>query len=146
MATSRAARAREKENQVVALRLEGKDFDAIAREVGYRDRSGAWKAYQKALTRREIATETHEDERRLELARLDELQASIFQAAQRGDLAAHDRVLKIMKHRDRLRGLSVAPVRAVGSSDGDQDDDNVLVGPDKLDELRAKVRTKRASQ
>lgn len=148
MATSRAARAREKENRVVALRLEGKDFDAIARDVGYRDRSGAWRAYQSALTRRTVDTETLEDKRRLDLARLDELQASIFESAQRGDLAAHDRVLKIMKHRDRLEGLSVAPhSRNSGGRDHDNDDkDNVVVSQEKLAELRAKVRAKRAGQ
>lgn len=137
MATSRAARAREKENEVVQLRLEGKDFDAIAREVGYRDRSGAWKAYQKALARQSVE-ETIEDERRLELARINELQASIFPAAQRGDLAAHDRVLKLMKHRDKLRGLSIAQRGVQTAPAKPAGDAGVVVGPDKLDELRAK--------
>lgn len=145
MASTRAARDRDKENRVIALRLEGHDFDAIARKVGYRDRSGAWKAYQRALKRRGGAEETFEDGIRLELARLDELQASIFDAAQRGDLAAHDRVLKIMKHRDRLKGYAVAPHAHRGDTDP-EDNDNVVVGPHKLDELRAKVRSERAGQ
>ncbi|WP_114202326.1 hypothetical protein [Janibacter anophelis] len=145
MTSTRAARAREKENEVIALRLEGFDFDTIARKVGYRDRSGAWKAYQNALVRQGNDDETFEDAIRLELARLDALQASIFDAAQRGDLAAHDRVLKIMKHRDRLKGYAVAPRSRRGDSDQD-DNDNVVVGPHKLDELRAKVRSERAGQ
>lgn len=138
----RALSAREKENKVVELRLEGKDFDAIAREVGYRDRSGARKAYQRALER-SSSSESLEDERRLELARLDELQSSIFPAAQRGDLGAHDRVLRIMKHRDRLLGLSVAPHSAT-TDGGESDGDGILVGPSKLEELRAKTRAKNA--
>lgn len=144
-ASTRAARDRQKENQVVALRLEGLDFDMIAKKVGYRDRSGAWKAYQRALKRQGNDDETYEDGIRLELARLDALQASIFDAAQRGDLAAHDRVLKIMKHRDRLKGYAVAPHARRGDSDPD-DNDNVVVGPHKLDELRARVRSERAGQ
>lgn len=142
MATTRAARDRAKEDRVIALRLEGHDFDAIAKKVGYRDRSGAWKAYRRALTRRGAESETFEDGVRLELARLDELQAGIFEAAQRGDLAAHDRVLKIMKHRDRLKGYAIAPHSRGADRDSD-DNDNVVVGPHKLDELRAKVRSER---
>ena len=142
MASSRAARAREKENRVVAMRLEGHDFEMIASKVGYRGRSGAWKAYQRALARRSDAEGVDFDaDVRLELARLDELQASIYEAARRGDLAAHDRVLKIMKHRDRLKGYAVSP-RGVGGRPPavPATGDGVVVERTVLDDLREKRR------
>lgn len=135
--SSSAARIREKEDQVVRLRLAGMGFDAIARQVGYRDRSGAWKAYKKALARRtQPIDEEHcrEDDVNLELARLDEMQSRIWARAMRGDLAAFDRVLKIIAQRDKLKHRYHAPAKT--STDPTTTGDGVVVGPDKLDEMR----------
>lgn len=138
--SSRASSAREKEDQVVRLRLAGMGFDAIARQVGYRDRSGAWKAYKKALDRRTVVDENHsrEDDVNLELARLDELQSRIWARAMRGDLAAFDRVLKVMAQRDKLKHRYHAP--AAKKEGATPTADGVVVGPDKLDEMREKRR------
>lgn len=135
--SSRASAAREKEDQVVRLRLAGMGFDAIAGQVGYRDRSGAWKAYKKALDRRtQPIDEEHsrEDDVNLELARLDEMQSRIWARAMRGDLAAFDRVLKIIAQRDKLQHRYHAP--AMTSTGPTTTGDGVVVGPDKLDEMR----------
>lgn len=115
-------------------------FDAIARQVGYRDRSGAWKAYKKALDRRTVVDEEHsrEDDVNLELARLDELQSRIWARAMRGDLAAFDRVLKVMAQRDKLKHRYHVP--AAKKEGATPTAAGVVVGPDKLDEMREKRR------
>lgn len=137
-----ASRTREREDRVVALRLAGMDFQSIAEQVGFRDRSAAWKAYHRALQRRSEPDEQSAAARRaedlqLELARLDELQARLWSRAMRGDLAAHDRILKIMKHRDHLKRLAAAAHRHDAAPE-QSPAGGVVVGPDKLDELRAK--------
>lgn len=138
----RAARAREKEDRVVALRLAGADFEEIRKQVGYRDRSGAWKAYARALQRKAIPSgpddNLREDEVNLELLRLDEMQKRIWAKAMRGDLPSLDRVLKIMERRDKLRHRyhaareQAAPGREAG--------DGVVVERTVLDEMREKRR------
>lgn len=134
---SSSTRSREKEDEVVRLRLAGHDFDAIARSVGYRDRSGAWKAYRRALDRKSVPQDAagrndREDLDAIDLARLDELQKSLWPRANRGDLSAVDRVLKIMERREKILARGTAKDRqrtteAPGS---------VVVPKDRLDELR----------
>lgn len=145
--SSRAVRAREKEDRVVALRLAGMDFEEIRKQVGYRDRSGAWKAYQRALERRSVpagadADGMREDEVNLELLRLDELQKRIWARAMRGDLAAYDRVLKVMERRDKLKHRYHS-AKANGPRPEGRGGEGVVVEQDVLDELREKRRAGR---
>ena len=95
----------------VDLRKAGRSYDEIARAVGC-SRSMAHKAVTIAL--REIADKTSEsaDElRTLELARLDALLVALWPAATSGDCRAADRVLRISERRSKLLGLDI-PVRA----------------------------------
>lgn len=79
MAVSRAVTAFRR-TRVVELVADGANFDEADREVGYANRSGALKAYWKAIGVREVeAVDTH---RQLELARLDALQQTIWDRAE----------------------------------------------------------------
>lgn len=129
MSRPSAAEVRDREDRVVQFRLAGMNFDAIAKAVGFRDRSAAWKAYSRAMTRRAVPEGgSREDEIALEVARLDQMQAQIWPRANRGDLAAMDRVLKIMERRDRLAArISAAPVLPA---------EGVVVGLDVVEKLR----------
>lgn len=141
---SSTSRAREKEDRVVAQRLAGYSFEEIARAVGYQHKSGAWKAYKRAMERRsdpvDAGANVREDEINLELLRLDEMQAALWPRAQRGDLAAHDRILKIMDRRDKLRHrYHVAQAQDLPGADASTKGE-VVVPRTKLDELREKRR------
>ena len=96
-----------KQVQAMQLREAGVSFEKIAETVGYRDRSGAYKAVMTGLTvtRLEPATKL----RRLELRRLDKLMLQLWPKATGNppDLAALDRLLAIMKRRAALTGLDV---------------------------------------
>lgn len=75
----------------------GRENAEIARELGYANNGTARKVVDRAL--RERTSERVDEYRETELARLDALQASYWDAAIEGDLPAATAVLKIMKHR-----------------------------------------------
>lgn len=97
-----------KERDALELRRAGLDYQSIAEQVGYANKSGAFKAVQAALRRGFV--EPASDLRDLEAERLDRLQAAVWPAALRGDTKAIDRVLRISDQRAKLLGLN-APTR-----------------------------------
>jgi hypothetical protein len=99
--------------RVVELVADGANYDKAAREVGYANRSGAFKAFWKALGEREAeAVDTH---RALELTRLDALQRAVWEQAESGDVRALEAVLKIMDRRAKLLGLDQVESEGSGS-------------------------------
>lgn len=89
----RAARATE-------LSLQGLNYDQIAAELGYSNRSGAWKAVRRCLARRQDAAAGAHIE--LSLLDLDLVQERAWNRAMAGDLAASELVLRAMEDRMRL--------------------------------------------
>lgn len=114
----RRIEAAERRRQALRLRIRGASFDDIAEQVGLAGGKGsACRVVQEALA--EIGREEAEELRALELYRLDELHRAVWSKALRGNLAAVDRVLKIMERRAKLCGLdeqtlTVEPVAEPG--------------------------------
>lgn len=105
MATSRAVAA-VKRAQVVEAVADGATYDQAAKQAGYATRSGAYKAFWKAIDGREAdAVEQH---RMLELQRLDALQVGLWDRAEAGDVKAVNVVLRIIEQRCRPLGLDKA--------------------------------------
>jgi hypothetical protein len=102
-------RTRERERLAVGLALAGVGFDEIAAQVGYANRSGAWKAVERALQRG--AAQDVETLRELELARLDAMQAGLWNAARKGQLGPVDRVLAVQRQRARYVPQLMEPER-----------------------------------
>ena len=102
MATAHAVAA-VKRAKVVEAVAQGATYEDAARVAGYASRSGAYKAFWKALDHREA--EAVQDHRALELVRLDALQASLWDDAVGGDVKAVIAVLRIIELRSRLLGL-----------------------------------------
>lgn len=100
--------------EALHLRLAGWDYDTIARHLGLRHRSSAYRLVQAALAARQ--REAAPAVRALELARLDALLERVWPRALAGHLPAVDRVLAILDRRARLLGLH-APERAVAVVD-----------------------------
>ena len=92
-----------KETDSFTLRMAGRPFDDIAQRVGFKDASGAYRAYKRALNR--IITEPLEEARLLELSRLDAISTNLFIAAREGSLGSIDRYLRVMERRSKLLGL-----------------------------------------
>lgn len=97
----------EREAKATGLRIAGKSYDDIAAELGFSDRSGAHKAVVRRMAN--LYREEAEELRRLEMARLDRLQAAMWQRAILCDYEAVDRVLKIMARRAKMCGLDLTP-------------------------------------
>lgn len=102
MATSRAVAAAKRVRVVEAV-AGGATYEQAARQAGYANRSGAYKAFWKAIDGQEV--DAVEDHRALELARLDALQVAFWERAMTGDVKAADMVLRIIQQRSRLLGL-----------------------------------------
>lgn len=105
MATALAVAA-VKRAKVVEAVAQGATYDEAAKVAGYTNRSGAFKAFWKAVEQREA--EAVDDHRALELARLDALQVALWEKAMNGDVKAAGMVLKLIEQRCRLLGLDKA--------------------------------------
>lgn len=112
MATSRAVAA-VKRAKVVEAVADGATYEQAAQRAGYATRSGAYKAFWKAVDGRTAnAVDQH---RVLELARLDALQVGLWERAVTGDVKAVNAVLRIIEQRSRLLGLDKPEATSVGS-------------------------------
>jgi len=85
---------------------DGYSYDEIATDMGYANRSGAWRLVTNAL--KDTVDAVAEDHLQLELDRLDALQAPQWGAAVSGDLGAARFVLRIVEDRIRLLKLGKA--------------------------------------
>lgn len=117
----------ERRRNAVALALAGVDYDTIAERLDYTNRAAVQKDIQRAL--RPLidgrAAQTPDEQREVDLMRLDRLQASVWPAAITGDLRAIDTVTRIIATRARLlradaeahEAVQAATVMEAGISD-----------------------------
>jgi hypothetical protein len=98
----------DREQAVVALRRQGLTWDAIAKQVGYKDPTGAHSAYMRASKR--VVKEDIDAIRQVETERLDIAQSAIWQTVLTGDNQSIATLLRIMERRAKLLGLD-QPVR-----------------------------------
>lgn len=119
MTSERRLAAADRQRLALQLRKGGLDYRRIADQLGYDGPSGAFKAVTSALQK--TLKEPAEDVRTLELARLDDLLTGLWpEVLPRRDpatgdtipanLAAIDRVVRVMERRAKLLGLD-APLR-----------------------------------
>lgn len=108
-AKKRAARALE-------LRMEGKTFAEIAKEVPYNSPQAAYDAIKRALDA--VTREPAEELLKLELERLDVLWQIQYLNAQGGDVQALAGCMKIMERRARMLGLDAPARTEVTGKDG----------------------------
>lgn len=103
--------ARQRESDALAMRTKGATYDQISEALGV-SRQGAADCVKRALAALKADTEEKAEEvRELELRRLDRMLQIAEAAAENGDIAAIDRVLKIQERRSKYLGLD-APVRS----------------------------------
>lgn len=124
--TARICRANQRQSHALQLRIGGASLEAIARQLGYKDRTGAFKAIEAALSKSIDAPAAAL--RELEVARLDAMLERLWMVARRpvtnektgeestafideDSLAAMDRIFRVMERRAKLLGLD-APAKA----------------------------------
>lgn len=127
-----SAQAVEKRTRAVEMVLGGKSYDEIAAALGYANRSGAWKAVQKALSVHEAASV--DLLRALEVDRLDALQDSLWEKAMAGDLQAMGLIVRIIMQRSRLLGL--IPASSSRKQGRKQEHGEGLISPEFWDHAR----------
>lgn len=116
-ASPRRAQAADKRRQALELRLEGATFEQIAEQIGYRNRSTAYRAVTSAI--QNVGHEQAEQLRDLDLTRLDKLMTAVWPKALQGDMHAVDRVLKIVERRAKMLGYDQANVVSINSMRAD---------------------------
>jgi hypothetical protein len=88
--------------------MEGKTFEAIAEELGYAGKQGAYDAVKRSLDA--VTREPAEELIKLDLERLDVLWGIQYLNAQVGDVQAMAACMKLMERRAKLLGLD-APIK-----------------------------------
>lgn len=106
--TQRAIAQHDRELEALQLRRSGASLDDIAQRLGYKARSSAMRAIERAMNRN--LGEGADALRGLELERLDRMQLGLWPRAIAGDVKAVAAVLRIMTRRAKLLGLD-APTR-----------------------------------
>ena len=112
-----------KELKVLDLRRAGFTFQRIAEETGYRQPSGAQRAYKRIMDR--TKPQAVEEHRWQELDRLDRMQVALWPRAMKGDDKAINTIVRLMERRARLVGID-APTKIqaeVVNYDGNRDID-----------------------
>lgn len=121
--------AAERRRQALELRKAGATYDAIAQQLGYKSRDGAWRAIRSAL--KDVCREPAEDVRDLEINRLDAMLLAIWQQVRNGNHGAIDRALRIMERRAKLIGLDMpmkfAPTDPTGQNEYSGKSDSEVV-------------------
>jgi hypothetical protein len=102
-----------KKLQALELRKAGLSYDAIAQEMGYKTKVGAYNAVMAAL--KKTLQEPADDLRKVEVARLDELLMTMWE--KRHLPLYTDRIIKIMERRAKLLGLDAPDKHEVEISD-----------------------------
>src|SRR5690348_9182032 len=103
--------ATERTAEALELRKAGHSYAAIAAKLGYSNQGAAYKAVKRALDR--TLQEPADELRRVEVERLDDLLAGLWDKAKGGNLWAVDRALAIMQRRAELLGLDAKPAEPV---------------------------------
>lgn len=93
-----------KAHMAFELRKAGAPYELIAEKLGYASGKSAENSIRRVL-RDKYDPDDVEDVVNMELARLDALQLVAWRRAKDGDLAAIDRILKIMERRSQYLGL-----------------------------------------
>lgn len=94
--------ARYRETRALEMAIAGETWDVISSELGYADRSGAWKAAQRALRRRGAAAADHYVG--LQLMELEMMMERAWPQAVDGSIPAAEVMLRCMDRRERLLG------------------------------------------
>lgn len=101
----RRVRAAYRKHEVLRLRIAGASYRLIAEQLGISHERVRKIVNEMLSALSDVNDELREELRRLELERLDTLQASLWANAIQGDYAAIDRILRIMQRRAELCGL-----------------------------------------
>lgn len=109
------SRAKVRAAKALELRMEGKTFTEIAKEVPYNSPQAAHDAVKRAL--QAVTREPAEELLKLDLERLDAMWGIHYLNAQSGDVQALAACMKIMERRAKLLGLD-APERQELSGPG----------------------------
>ena len=93
----------ERQRQALVLRLAGADFESIAKTLGYKDRSGAYRSVMAALAR--VPAPEAKTYRQVNLERLNMMRLQYWQRLRKGDMDAMDMELKVQGREAHYLGL-----------------------------------------
>lgn len=98
-----ASKGAERDRQALRLRTAGATYDQIAEALGWKTRSSAFKAVERAVSK--LSSDDLGTIRQLHRERLNELMFGLWPIARKGHLGAIGRVLQIMEREAKLIGV-----------------------------------------
>lgn len=139
----RPTRESAKQREAVRLReVEGLSFQEIAEQLGYRHRGSAKKAYDAGVRAGDLDL-TEDEHRRLLVRRYERMYALAARQAEKDqDIAAMREAGRFLDKIARIRALDLTPVRGqqLTPDRDDRDVDGNVIGPNRLEQLRARRR------
>lgn len=126
--------AKIKASKAIELRMEGRGFENIAKELGYASRQAAHAAVVRGL--QDVVREPAREYLGLELERLESMWQVPYLQALGGDLHSLAACLSIMQRRARLLGLDAPDKKEIAGVNGGPIQTKT-VGPDALKTLSA---------
>lgn len=99
--------AKQREAQVLRLRVQGWSFARIAEEVGYSDQGGAHKAWKRALAR--IPKDAADDAREHLRLQLEDMSAVLMAQLYKGNTRAGEAMVKLQERYCRMLNLDIQP-------------------------------------
>jgi len=109
---------KEKEQLAFLYRTQGLTFAQIAEQLGYAHPAAAKKAYSRAVRAR--PDELVQEDRALDLNRIDLLIAALWPAAMQGDHRSTLTLIKLLERRAKLLGLDQPTKIAPTTPDGEE--------------------------
>jgi AraC-like DNA-binding protein len=105
--------ARQREAQVMTLRVQGWSFARIAEQVGYSDQGGAYKAWKRALARiPKAAADEAREHLRLQLEDMSEI---LHMQLRKGNTRAGEALIKLQERYCRMLNLDIQPDTTAGA-------------------------------
>lgn len=140
----RPTRETAKQREAVRLReIEGLSFQEIAERLGYRHRGSAKKAYDAGVKAGDVDL-TDSEHRQLLVRRYERMYSIAAKQAEKDqDITALRAAGVFLDKIARIKALDVAPTRGyspTASRDDDEDRDGTVIGPNRLELLRARRR------
>ncbi len=116
--------AQQKSARAIELRLRGYTLQQVADEIGYQDPSGAYSAIMRGLAA-ELPEAQRDQLRRVEVAKLNEVERITWPDALAGDDKARNTILRCIAQRSKLNGLEAPQQVQLSTREGEPVEVNV---------------------
>ena len=104
---------KEREAQCLQLRIQGWSFERIAKQVGYANSGGAYKAWKRALA--DIPKQSADEAREHLRLQLEDVSVTLMTLTHKGNTRAAEALVKLQERYCRMLNLDIQPKETSGA-------------------------------